>query len=441
MENSYHKEILGPGRVMTKERWYDKLDLLLAVGTCSIGLEYLPFYFDIDSRNFTIAWLVMPPLLMLSFTINLKKYLSVDIIKWNLIFLVPLILYALSVKWNEDIPFGTVPETLMGISLSLIIFSFFIVHGGTSKGHFTFAVAVILIGAIAAMLNIASVIGLSDKGTTVYHLGNNVYITRISPLGDPNITTIYFLGFAASLPFWQDLFGKAKGFVVGTACFGIAFFAISGSASRGGSIAMIFSGLVMYYWLWVKDKHSRVLVVLLMVLVFLSLFIDIQNPIHPKELNTLIERFNQLALEGRNEVNAYTRLVSISWLIEDLFTGPRLVGIGFERFGQDTFSRGGLWLPHNSFVDLYVIGGIIGLLAFIKLWWVALRAQITNIDVENESLRLYRIWYIAYGAGLGILVFSVSIAWTKLIWAFLGMSVALSGINKINSPRSKGIGL
>ena len=338
MGNRYHIEFLRPGNIITKEKWYDKLDLLLAIATCSIGFEYIPVYFGIDLKNFTIAWFLMPPLLLLSFTLNIKKYMSADIIKWNLIFLLPLIMYALSVKWNEDIPFGTVPETLISASLSLVVLSFFIVHGSTSKGQFTFVVAVILIGAIAAMLNIASVIGLSDKGIRIYHLGSNVYITRISPLGDPNITTIYFLGFAASLPFWQDLFGKAKGFIVGTACFGVAFFAISGSASRGGSIAMIFLALVMYYCLYVKDKRSRILVLSLMVLVFLSLFIDIRNPVHPKEFDTLIERFNQLAFEGKNEVNAYTRLVSIWWLIEDLFTGPRLVGIGFERFGQDTFS-------------------------------------------------------------------------------------------------------
>jgi O-antigen ligase len=315
------------------------------------------------------------------------------------------------------------------------------VHGSTSKGHFTFVVGVILIGAIAAVLNIGSVLGLSDKGMTVYHLGNNVYITRISPLGDPNITTIYFLGLAVSLPIWQSVLGKAKGFIVGTASFVFAFFAISGSASRGGSIAMVFSALVMYYCLWVKDKRSRMLILLLLSIVFLSLFIDIQNPVHPKEFNTLIERFNQLTLEGKNEVNAYTRLVSILWLIEDIFTGPRLVGIGFERFSQYTVSRGGLWLPHNSFVDLYVIGGIFGLIAFIMLWWIALRAQIKNIDVKDEKMRLYSIWFSSFGAGLIVLVFSVSIAWTKLIWAFLGMGVAISRINKANLARTKIMGL
>jgi O-antigen ligase len=278
-------------------------------------------------------------------------------------------------------------------------------------------------------LNIASLIGLSDKGIILYHLGNNVYITRISPLGDPNITTIYFLGLAVSLPFWQNLIGRSKGFIIGTLSFILVLFAISGSASRGGSIAIVFSALVMYYFLWVKAKRSKILVLFLLVLLFVLLFFDIKNPLLPKQFNTLTDRFSLLAVEGINEVNAYTRLVSILWLIEDIFTGPRLVGIGFEKFSQYTFPIGGIWLPHNSFVDLYVIGGIFGFVAFILLWWIALRAQFKSINVKNEDMRFYSIWYISYGAGLALLVFSVSIAWTKIIWAYLGIGVALSKIN------------
>ncbi len=430
MKSKDYEELLRLQNRNEKIRWYKKIDFLLAVATCSIGLEYIPSYFGVDLKGFTIAWFLMPPIILISFTINIKKYLSVEVVKWNILFLVPLALYALSIKWNEDIPFGTVPETLIGFSLSLIILSFYIVHGSTVKGTFTFLLGIIIIGGIAAMLNIASVIGLSDKGILLYHLGNNIYIERISPLGDPNTTTIYFVGFAVSLPFWQYLSGKSKGFIIGTLCFVLALFAISGSASRGGSIAIIFSGLVMYYFLWVKDKRSRVLVVSLLALLFLLLFIDIGNSVLPKEFNTLVERFGQVAVEGKNEVNVYTRLVSIQWLIEDIFTGPRFAGIGFERFAQYTFPRGGLWLPHNSFVDLYVIGGIFGLIAFITLWWNALGGQFRNTNVRDERVRVYSIWYVAYGAGLVILMFSLSIAWTKIIWAYLGTAVALSKIIK-----------
>ena len=73
MENRYHIEFLRPGSIMTKEKWYDKLDLLLAIATCSIGFEYIPVYFGIDLKNFTIAWFLMPPLLLLSFTLNIKE--------------------------------------------------------------------------------------------------------------------------------------------------------------------------------------------------------------------------------------------------------------------------------------------------------------------------------------------------------------------------------
>lgn len=431
-ENSFRADVRGNNLSRINLR---KIDILMAVATISIGLEFLPYYFGVDLRELsilgvnlrglTVAWILFPPILLISFIRQMKSYLSVDVALWLIVFLFPILSYASFVNWNENIPFGKVPEVVRSFSTALFVFMFYTIRGRTTEGRTTFALTLVGVGTVATLLNIADYLGFSERSNIIVHLGNNLYIERISPMGDPNITTIYILALGVSLPFWQRSIGRLAGFVAGTLSFALAIVAVACSASRGGILAVIMSGLVLYFSMYAKLGRYKLVILFTLGFLFFFLFASIKELTLPRQFDTLNVRLNLIALEGLEEKNLNARIVSALWLIKDIFTSPQLIGIGYEEFARHVEPTGGSWLPHNSFVDLYVIGGIVAFLAYITLWWRTAISQIRSISYHDEMTRSYGFWGIGFGAGLGVLLLTVSTPWTKIIWAYLGIGIAI----------------
>jgi O-antigen ligase len=407
-----------------------KIDILVAIATFSIGFEFLPQYLGLDLEGFTLAWILVPPVLVVSLIKYSRIYFSRNVLCWIAIFSFTMITYALVVNWNENINYYTVPLMLKGFLYSLIIFSFYLVHGKRARGRSTFMLTVVIVGFVAAILNIASIMGLSTIGQDIVHLGHQRYIVRISPLGDPNITTIYLVGLAVSFPFWQGLIGKRLGFIIGTLCCILVLFSILSAASRGGFLAVI-SGIVVLFSLRIRSLKLQEK--LLFIIVFLSIIIffltcyDISQITIPQQFEAASVRYRSTFVSGIDiDDSLAPRIGSMLWFVKDIFTGPQLFGIGFEEFGRlagPEVAR--VVLPHNTFIDMYVVGGIIGFFAYIILWWRAILVHKRYINNPDEMMSIYGEWGLALGVSMVVLLLSVSIVWTKIIWAYLGIANSL----------------
>jgi hypothetical protein len=407
---------------------FPKIDVLVAIVGTSIGLEFLPHYLGIDLKGFTLAWIFLPPVLFVSLIQHLKEYLSANVLRWIAVFMLPMVGYAFFVNWDESIPLVyTVPYVLRSFSLSLVILSFFIVHGSKPEGRNTFMYTLIGAGVVAVVLNTVTIIGLSEFGMTQVHLGHQKYIVRISPLGDPNISVIYLIALAVSFSLWQKLIGERLGFIVGTLCFLLAIFTVAGTASRGGFIAIIVSGIVLYFSLWLKLKRYKLLTLSLLIIplvIMIHLISTNRWFVLPQQFHPLSYRFSVIVYHGIDESLGH-RLDTTLWFIKDIFSGPRLFGIGFEEFTRKAAPRGAALLPHNSFVDMYVIGGIISFLAYIALWLRAISSHKRCLNDHDEMMRLYGVWGLAFGVGISVLLLTLSFVFTKIIWAYLGVAVSL----------------
>jgi O-antigen ligase len=414
-----------------------KYDKLTAIATLSIGFEFIPHYLGLDLKGFTIAWIVLPGVLLVSFVKHKENYLSPRLLGWVSLFFITLILYALIVDWNEDIPFLRVPEVLRGFSLSLIVFAFYMVHGRTPKGRKTFFMILTFIGVIAAFINILGLFGLTDTGAEVGRIGGGSHLVRISPMGDPNITTIYLLGLAASFPQWRALLGTRLGIIVGLFSSGVVVIALLPGASRGGTLSVLvtFLAIALVSFRRIKMQKAFILLSLLACIVLIGLnFSKIRLP---SIVEPMASRFSVLDERGLSDRSFGLRVGAVKWFIDDILSGPRLLGFGFKAYSVEAMKKGAPILPHNSFIDMYIIGGLIGFLAYGVLWLLCIIAfframRSSSLDDKVLGKQVLGKHGFAFGLGLVSLLVSLSIPFTKIIWAYLGIGMATFYTQKQN---------
>jgi hypothetical protein len=116
-------------------------------------------------------------------------------------------------------------------------------------------------------------------------------------------------------------------------------------------------------------------------------------------------------------------------------TLSRPVGYGPNSFGMVDYRMGGrMMAPHNSLVETVVELGVLGLILFLRMYWLAwrklgrMRQQLLRRPILSPESREQFVFARALQCALAgnvVAGFFLSMAWATILWLLFGLTMAL----------------
>jgi hypothetical protein len=395
------------------------LALLLAVLACNSEFVF-PLLTGVQIPYVSPGWLLLPPILvylLLTKQLNFAGFLRSS---WAMVVIVGLcvvsemfVFQAASVVESGGL--FTISQTLNCLVVYFIFFS--LIKGEEDLRHFLDYMAISTL--MNALLLAAITFHVIPSVQAAQARLGSQEVTRFG-LGDPNITycfmcmgSVFWLTLAAK-PFRQQRLRTAAAL----ACFGGAVMPIVAGLSRGALVSFatsMFLGLLILAWGYSFRAVFKYTIpgLLLAAVVVLQLNSD--------RVNALMDRI-QHTVTGSSaqyfESSARQRYVAITWLGHELLE-PDFLGRGYDKWFNTSESS---IVPHFSFADLYITGGIIPLVLMVG--FLARNYWLLGRGIRREGVtdnRISRIVLLMYTVALLVMWMSLTIIWMKLLWAALAV--------------------
>ena len=277
--------------------------------------------------------------------------------------------------------------------------------------------------AINAFLLVAVARGLLPSINGVGWVGDT-RVTRFG-LGDPNITFCYM---AIGAAYWLVLADKRamlnrRDVMLSILCFAGALLPVILGLSRGAFAALALSaflGVLLLAWSFGLGSLYKYSLAALVLAALAATQID------GHRVQLFVERVQQISHDftpGRAQraESSSQRLFSLEWLVKDIVTSPDLYGEGYGAWFEETlYGR----YPHFTPADVYIIGGIVPLLALVySLTWNMWRLFHDLRPEPDPEVRASNLALCVFVVALLLMTLTVSIAWLKMIWVVFAVMV------------------
>lgn len=385
--------------------------------TIRIGiLVLLAFYiFYIPSMSYTaklnlIAYILLPLLGILSFFYaSFYKINYLRKIRIPLLFLVLFCIYAFVSTLFGVKQFSSLPR-LYFVSLSgLILFASFSVFDKEKNvllfvafSMFSFVIFYFLYSFIFSFDRLYDWLFLkTDIPLTLLFFKK----IGLNGGGGTNIISSYF-GTCSILFLFISLFGGRKKYLFFLFPFFICIFAGITTASRQFVIGIFVSSIVLFF---IAIRHRPIIILITIFSIILLIILFLVLPVFEPIREPILEGFG-ISKNSRGDKSAYTRLIM---QIEAFEIGGYRLFFGYGMDGFETIS-GWNGYAHNTFANLYVSFGILGLLLFfLPVLLIFLKIK----KSKHQSLPLL-IGFLVY-----YLIIAFFIVWykDKIFYIVLGL--------------------
>lgn len=294
--------------------------------------------------------------------------------------------------------------------------------------------AAILVG-LSSILGVIQFYSASLSFYPAYYLGYGK--TLYYAAGFANLTTFHALGIIAFLPVLIVLFLAESNkklkyilqFVISFAILNLFF-----TFSRGAWLAALLTLGALFFVNRGRYREFLKLGITAAVLILAVLFIPYLNQ-EGKNHTFVGELFlSQFDLNYQFS----TRLIAAKTTSQILISKP-LVGTGLNKFADYwakvtpslafNFDRNLHSEPLNTFFEVLVSGGIIGLIIFLIILYVAFKNYFISWQMDNN------FWAFGFMLGLAAILIDGlfhTFTYSKLLWLFMGLSFAFVDKNKNN---------
>lgn len=327
-----------------------------------------------------------------------------------------------------------------GISLKSLmmdsgIFFFTFFYGVDSEKDFFVLTKVFALGIVVAnVMTLADVAGIVHLGITVGTEG--VEADRVfGVFGHANDTAALIVcvlpllaAVATSSRGWARIFW----FIGALSSIAVLMLTVSRGAYVGVAVG--------YAWaLWLCRRHlpsSRVVAWVLIGITSLILAVGLAAVVMPQFLETLTDRLlNQsLAVSASTASSGRTSM----WLasLHVMMTHPITFLTGY---GWRTHELRFTLLTHNDYLDQWFELGLVGLLAFLTIFYQTVTTALRAVAVAPAHLRPYMIALVFGMLGLAVSIFFVNLErpW-DYVWIYVGLTLraAAEAVEKAQSPIS-----
>ncbi len=256
--------------------------------------------------------------------------------------------------------------------------------------------------------------------------------TYITDTYDPNDIALVMV---CALPFTIYFFKENQFFgkILVCACFVLALLTIVLSESRGGFLGLIAVGGYLFFKVK-KGKKGLLIITAIVGVIIISQF---ASSSYWERISTIWNPQSELDSTGAGRLVVWK--TGLNLFFHNLF-----LGVGIDNFttaeGLSHFDAGGHWLTaHNSFLQIGVELGIVGLILFLLLTFgtvLKMRRLRKTWKDKHEYKDLLWLTYAIETGMVGYIVsgFFLSQAYFSYLYFFLGLSVAMQRmVMSINS--------
>ena len=136
---------------------------------------------------------------------------------------------------------------------------------------------------------------------------------------------------------------------------------------------------------------------------------------------------NIITTDILNDVSFSARKIAYEFLKNEL-TLPSIAGVGYDYYHMTTGITNGM-LPHSSFVDTYIKGGMLYLIAYLILMCGAvINAMRAYLQTNDNNYKCALAGFIGLAIGYIPLLATLSVDMYRLPWATWGCLLGLTFI-------------